>query len=159
MENFRWERIVLMRAIFEQWRWGWYQNVKKSFHQSGVRGQGSGVRDQGSGVRGQNRGQISRFRVIFILFLDLTNLCTLFRPMTPDPRPLTLTPDCGMLFWGVRGQNSGHKSVISGKRVKMTPNPNIWPLFWDMTPNPWPWTPDPWLQDTHLSILVPVPSS
>ena len=41
---------------------------------SEVRGQGSGIGGQGSGVRGQNRGQISRFGVILIVLLDLTNM-------------------------------------------------------------------------------------
>ena len=73
--------------------------------------QGSGDGGQRLRVRGQNRGQISRFRVIFILFLDLTNLCTLFRPMTPDPRPLTSNPWLWNALLG--GQGSKQWSQVS----------------------------------------------
>ena len=98
VENLRWERIALTRAIFKLWRWGWYQNAQKSIPQSGVSGRGSGVRGQGS-------KQGSNIKICFFLEL-FSRLHQLVTPiLTPDPQPPTpdpwpLTGECSSEHFG-----------------------------------------------------------
>ena len=106
--NSRWERIALTRAIYELWRWGWYQNAQKSIPLLGVRGVGSRVRGQGS-----KQGSNIKIWGYFELFSRLHQLMS--PVLTPDPWPLT--PDSWPLTGKCSSEHFGTNPIFITQKV------------------------------------------